>query len=117
MKRVVVTGLGLVTPLGCGVQNVWNALLAGKCGITKLDGAEYDQIPSKVAARVPEFRPEDYVPKNELRSMSPASLYALAASTEAIRDAGLGDLDSHKELRKKIGVAIGMGMCLYSAAA
>ena len=109
-RRVVVTGLGLVTPLGSGVQHVWKALLAGKCGVAKLDGPEYEQIPSKVAARVPEFRAEDYVAKSELRTMSPASIYALAASIEAVKDSGLDDLVGHEELRKKTGVAIGMGM-------
>ncbi len=110
MKRVVVTGLGLVTPLGCGSQSVWNAILAGKCGVRKLNGPEYDQIPSKIAATVPvdTFNPEDYVAKSELRTMSPASLFALAASVEAVRDAGLQEGD--EELRGKTGVAVGMGM-------
>lgn len=106
-RRVVVTGLGLVTPLGCGVPHVWNALLAGKCGITKLEGEEYSKIPSRVAARVADFNPEDHVPANELRTMSPASVYALAASVEAVGDA---DIDKSGDLRARTGVAVGMGM-------
>ena len=96
MKRVVVTGLGLVTPLGCGVHKVWNALLAGECGIRRLDAPEFAGIPSRVAAAVPAdaFRPEDFVDKSELRTMSPASLFALAASVEAVKDAALPENDS-----------------------
>lgn len=106
MKRVVVTGLGLVTPLGCGSTNVWNALLAGKCGIQKLEGTEYNKIPSRVAARVPDFNAIDYLAPSEIRTMSRASIYAVVAATEAIKDAGIGS----GEINKKTGVAIGMGM-------
>ncbi len=53
MKRVVVTGLGLVTPLGCGVAHVWTALLAGRSGVAALRGAGFEKIASRVAARVP----------------------------------------------------------------
>lgn len=107
MKRVAVTGIGLVTPLGCGANNVWNALLAGKCGIKKLDNPEYGKIPSRVAAKVPEFNARDYVAQSEIRTMSPASLYALAASIEAVRDAGV---EPCHEIRHRTGVAVGMGM-------
>lgn len=107
MKRVVVTGIGLVTPLGCGANNVWNALLAGKCGIKKLDIQEYGKIPSRVAAKVPEFNARDYVAQSEIRTMSPASLFALAASIEAVQDAGI---EPSHEVRHRTGVAVGMGM-------
>lgn len=114
MNRVVVTGIGLVTPLGCGVQNSWNALISGKCGIQKLESSDYDKIPSKVAARVPQgssdpgsLNSEKYVLPSELRTMSPASLFALVASEEAIKDANIAEND---DLRLHTGVAIGMGM-------
>ncbi|XP_046449822.1 3-oxoacyl-[acyl-carrier-protein] synthase, mitochondrial-like [Daphnia pulex] len=108
MKRVVVTGIGLVTPLGCGVNYVWNALLAGKCGVRKLESPEYDKIPSKVAARVPGFNASEYVTAaSEIRTMSPASLFALAASIEAVKDTGIVDFSA---IRKRTGVAVGMGM-------
>ena len=106
MKRVVVTGIGLVTPLGCGVNTAWNSLLTGKCGITKLENSEFSKIPSRVAAKVPAFDPREYVASSEIRTMSPASLFALAASIEAVRDAGVED----HEMKKRTGVAIGMGM-------
>lgn len=108
MKRVVVTGIGLVTPLGCGVNYVWNALLAGKCGVRKLENPEYDKIPSKVAARVPGFNASEYVTAaSEIRTMSPASLFALAASIEAVKDTDIVDFSA---IRKRTGVAVGMGM-------
>lgn len=102
MKRVVVTGLGLVTPLGCGTSNVWNALLAGQCGIRKLEGAEYSKIPSRVAATVRGFKADDHVSSSERRTMSMATVFAVAAASEALTDAGIADKDT--------GVAIGMGM-------
>lgn len=107
MKRVVVTGLGLVTPLGCGASHVWNALLAGQCGIKKLEGTEYSKIPSRVAATVTGFNPDDYVTSSERRTMSMASVFAVAAASEAVKDAGITDTDP---VRKSTGVAIGMGM-------
>ena len=114
MNRVVVTGIGLVTPLGCGAQNSWNALISGACGIRRLESSDYDKIPSKVAARVPRggsdpssLIPENYVLPSELRTMSPASLFAVAAADEAVQDAGIQEND---DLRQHTGVAIGMGM-------
>ena len=114
MNRVVITGIGLVTPLGCGVQNTWNALISGKCGVQRLESSDYDKIPSKVAARVPQgdsddtfLNSEKYVLPSELRTMSPASLFALVASDEAIKDA---DIPEDDNLRYHTGVAIGMGM-------
>lgn len=107
MKRVVVTGLGLVTPLGCGVNQVWNALLAGQCGIRKLEGPEYSKIPARVAATVTSFNADDHVSSSERRTMSMASVFAVAAASEAIEDACISDADP---LRKNTGVAIGMGM-------
>lgn len=107
MKRVVVTGIGLVTPLGSGTRNVWSALLAGKCGIKKLESSNYAKIPSKVAAKVPDFNPLEYVAQSEIRTMSPASLFALAASIEAVKDAGI---EPSQTIKHKTGVAVGMGM-------
>ena len=108
VKRVVVTGLGLVTPLGCGVNKVWNALLAGKCGIQRLEGPEYVKMPSRVAAKVVGFDANKFVAASEMRTMSPATLYALAASVEAVKDSGIPEDDD--ELRRQTGCAVGMGM-------
>uniref|UniRef100_A0A6B0VC72 3-oxoacyl-[acyl-carrier-protein] synthase, mitochondrial n=1 Tax=Ixodes ricinus TaxID=34613 RepID=A0A6B0VC72_IXORI len=93
-RRVVVTGLGLVTPLGVGTKLVWENLLQSRSGIIWL-GKEFDGIPSKIAGRVPTdasqnpaaFSIDRFVSKSDLRSMTVATAYALAAAEEALADA------------------------------
>ncbi|XP_029845032.2 3-oxoacyl-[acyl-carrier-protein] synthase, mitochondrial [Ixodes scapularis] len=93
-RRVVVTGLGLVTPLGVGTKPVWENLLQSRSGIIRL-GKEYDGIPSKIAGRVPTdasqnpaaFSIDRFASKSDLRSMTVATAYALAAAEEALADA------------------------------
>lgn len=113
-RRVVVTGMGLVTCLGVGVEHVWQRLLVGDCGITSLTDKEYDDIPSKVAGRVP--RGNDHSSLNldrcfsaaDQKSMSPASLYALVAAEEALE---MAKWKPRSEVdRCRSGVAVGTGM-------
>ncbi len=97
--RVVVTGFGLVTPLGVGVAPTWRRLLAGKSGVVSLDGEdEFRRLPCRLAARVPTtttqeedcdvgggyFRESDHVSSSDRRTMSLATLYALVAAKEAL---------------------------------
>ncbi|XP_023932238.1 3-oxoacyl-[acyl-carrier-protein] synthase, mitochondrial isoform X2 [Lingula anatina] len=113
-RRVVVTGLGLVTCLGCGTAHVWERVIKGHCGLTKLDGKEFAGIPSQVAGRVPigsgpgELNVEDIASSRERRSMAQATLYALAAASEALADANWKP-ETDKE-RQRTGVAVGVGM-------
>ena len=93
-RRVVVTGLGICSPLGTGASNVWKKLLDGVSGITNLPKTpDFQQIPSQVAGVVPrgdgpgEFRERDWVSAPERRSISLPSIYALCASSEALEDA------------------------------
>ncbi|XP_020663419.3 3-oxoacyl-[acyl-carrier-protein] synthase, mitochondrial [Pogona vitticeps] len=113
-RRVVVTGIGLVSPLGVGAQWVWNSLLQGNCGVVALEEEEYLSIPCKVAACVPkgagegQFHEDTYVSKSESKAMSFATVMAIAAADLTLRDAGWypqSDLDC-----LRTGVAIGMGM-------
>ena len=107
MRRVVVTGLGAVTPLGVGVKRIWSRLLDGHCGITSTRhlGDEFKALPSQVAGLVPVstfgaegkaleeglWQAEDHVSPTELRQTAKFAQYALAASTEALHDAGFRD--------------------------
>ncbi|CAN7989029.1 unnamed protein product, partial [Ixodes hexagonus] len=114
-RRVVVTGLGLVTPLGTGTKPVWENLLQSRSGIVRL-GKEYDGIPSKIAGCVPTdvsqnpaaFSIEKFVSKSDLRSMTVATAYALAATEEALVDASW-EPKTDAECRST-GVAIGNAM-------
>ncbi|XP_077987639.1 3-oxoacyl-[acyl-carrier-protein] synthase, mitochondrial-like [Glandiceps talaboti] len=113
-RRVVVTGIGVVCPLGVGTQHVWTRLTQGEIGITRIQGQGYEKIPSQVAGYVPrgvndgEFSPERYVSKSEQRSMSEATVFALAAAAEALRDSKWKP--ENEEDKNKSGVAVGMGM-------
>ncbi|KNC96477.1 beta-ketoacyl-acyl-carrier-protein synthase II [Spizellomyces punctatus DAOM BR117] len=123
-RRVVVTGLGLVTPLGTGVNHVWSGLLAGRSGITSLKGVKhqgtgrgYEDIPSQVAALVPrgnkegEFDVDKWVKKGDVRNMAPFMHYALSAAQQAITDSGW--LPTTELEKQRTGVCFGSGIgCL-----
>src|SRR5258708_30532220 len=96
-RRVVVTGLGLVTPLGKTVEATWTGLMAGRSGagpITKFDASTF---PVRFACEVKEFDPLIYVEKKEARKMGAFTHYAIAASDEAIADSGLKITDENAE--------------------
>jgi 3-oxoacyl-[acyl-carrier-protein] synthase II len=106
-KRVVVTGLGLVTPLGIGVEKTWQALIAGESGagmITRFDTKEY---PVQIAAEVKGFDPADYIDKKEIKKMDTFIHFAIAASQMALDDSGL---KPSEEMKDRLGVYIGAGM-------
>ncbi|XP_023240233.1 3-oxoacyl-[acyl-carrier-protein] synthase, mitochondrial-like [Centruroides sculpturatus] len=111
--RIVVTGLGLVCPLGVGVKYAWPRLLNGECGVSILPQEKYRGIPCQVAAFVPkgsnpgEFTYENFQ-KSEVRSMSLASMYGLTAAKEAIEDAGWQPTSENE--KNCTGVAIGTGV-------
>lgn len=116
-RRVVVTGLGLCTPLGIGVRNVWQKLLNGQSGIVNLPKTEeYSGLPSQVVGRVPTgsgdaglFQEQDWVSTAERRTMSLASVYALCVANEALRDSAL-DLPVNNSLCDRVGVSLGSCM-------
>ena len=106
-KRVVVTGLGLVTPLGIGVKPTWESLCAGKSGVGEITRFDCSAYATKIAAEVKDFKPQDFMPKKEARRVEPFIAYALAATRMAIEDSGLV-IDTSNETR--VGVITGCGL-------
>lgn len=107
MRRVVVTGMGAVTPIGNSVEEFWNGVKQEKIGfaqITKFDAEDYK---CKLAAEVKDFNPEEYMDKKAARRMELFCQYAVAATGEAMKDAGL---DMEKEDAWRVGCAIGSGI-------
>ena len=107
MRRVVITGIGAVTPIGIGKDAFWNALIEGKSGvgpITRFDVSEYT---TKIAGEVSDFVVTDFIDKKEAKRMDRSTQYAVAASKLAIDDA---KLDLEAEDRERIGVIIGTGI-------
>jgi len=114
-KRIVVTGLGLVTPLGSGVENNWSALTAGKSGIGLITKFQVDDLPCRVGGAVPtaedhpyRFLVDDIVAPKERRRMDDFIVYAMGAAEEAIKDSGWEP--PTEEDRERTGVMIGSGI-------
>ncbi len=115
MRRVVVTGLGLVTPLGCGVNAVWRRLIDGESGIRAIQSFDVSDLPCKVAGQVPQgetaagyFNADDWMPPKDQRKVEPFILFAMAASVQAVEDSGWKPTD--EESRERTGVMIGSGI-------
>ncbi|PSN28958.1 3-oxoacyl-[acyl-carrier-protein] synthase, partial [Blattella germanica] len=113
-RRVVVTGLGVVSPVGCSLQKAWTTVLEGGCGIVKLQHEGYKNIPCQVAGLIKNDTDNGkldlttYFSKSELRGMAPATAYALIAAREALEDAKWTPED--EDSKQDTGVAVGMGM-------
>lgn len=114
MRRVVVTGLGLVTPLGDGVETTWSRLIEGRSGIRRIEHFDVSDLAAKIAGLVPkgdgpgEFRADRYVEPREQRRNDEFIVYAIAAATQAIQDSGYEPRD--EEARCRAGVLIGSGI-------
>ncbi|WP_373897264.1 beta-ketoacyl-ACP synthase II [Haloimpatiens sp. FM7315] len=106
-KRVVITGLGAVTPVGNDVDKFWSNIKNGVCGIDFIKSFDASNQKSKVAAEVKDFDPNLYMDKRDARRMDRYSQFAMAASTEAIKDSGLNleEID-----RERLGVLVGSGV-------
>ena len=106
-RRVVVTGIGLVTPCGIGTDNVWNNILSGKSGIGPITRFDTEQFDTKFAGEVKDFNPEDYIQPKEVKKMDLFIHYAIAAAHIAMNDSGL---DMGKEDSERVGVVVGTGL-------
>ena len=113
MKRVVITGMGIVCPVGTGIEYAWKNLLDGKSGIRKVTDFDVSDISSQIAGmpvcgtNPGEYNPDSVIEPREQRKMEKTILYALVAADEAIKDAGLNDYTGDKE---RIGVSVGSGV-------
>ncbi len=108
-RRVVVTGMGLVTPLGTGVEKNWDALIAGRSGIKRISRfSNLEAYPSQIAGEVPDFSAADFIEPKEIKKMDLFIQYAVAAGAMAMTDSGL-KIDA--ELAEQVGVIIGVGLC------
>jgi len=105
--RTVITGMGVVTPLGNSVEEYWSALLAGKSGVATITRFDVSDYPTKIAAEVKGFDSSSVIDKKEARRMDPSEQYAMVASAQAVKDAGL-DLDALD--LDRCGVVIGSGI-------
>ena len=110
-RRVVVTGLGLVTPVGNTVAESWSNLLAGKSGIDHITKFDASNLSCRFAGEVKGFNIEDYIPGKEARHMDTFIHYGLAASMQAVQDAGLPTGEAlSEELAERIGCLVGSGI-------
>ena len=106
MRRVVVTGVGCVTPLGNDVETTWNNMINGVCGIDYIKSFDATDLKVKIAAEVKDFDPLKYIEKKELRKTDPFVQYALAAAQEAVEDSGImGNV-----AEDRFGVYVGSGI-------
>lgn len=106
-RRVVVTGVGLVTPCGVGTDKVWNNILNGLSGISNITRFDTSQFETKIAGEVKDFKPEDYIPHKEIKKMDLFIHFALGATKIAMEDA---KLDLSTEDRERVGVVVGTGL-------
>ncbi len=110
-RRVVVTGLGLVSPVGNSVEEGWASLLAGRSGIGNITRFDASALSCRIAGEVKGFNVEDYLPAREARHMDTFIHYGMAASIQAVRDAGLATGESLTEDQaERIGVMVGSGI-------
>ncbi len=106
-RRVVVTGLGAVTPLGNDVDSTWRGIIGGKSGVGPMTRVNADEYPAKVAAEVKDFNPEVFMDKKDARKMDRFTQYAVASALMAVKDA---NLTINQENSHRVGVWIGSGI-------
>ncbi len=106
-RRVVITGLGAITPIGNNAKDFWEGIKNGKCGIDNITQFDTTDFKVKLAAEVKNYNPEDYFDKREAKRLDKFSQYAMIAAREAWEDSGL---DKEKENMEQVGVIIGSGI-------
>jgi len=107
MRRVVVTGVGVVSPLGTGVEKNWTALTAGQSGLGVITRFDASDLPTQIAGEVKDFNAEDYIDLKEIKKMDLFIQYGLAAAEMALKDSGLEITEENAE---RVGVLVGSGL-------
>ncbi|MDO8282724.1 MAG: beta-ketoacyl-ACP synthase II [Thermodesulfovibrionia bacterium] len=106
-RRVVITGVGMVSPLGTGTEKSWNGLIQGRSGVARITHFDPDGYPCQIAAEVKDFVIDDYIDVKEQKKMDRFIHFALAASSMAMEDSGLIITD---DMAERVGVIVGAGM-------
>lgn len=107
MRRVVITGMGMVSPLGADLESSWQGIVGGKCGIREITRFDASEYPVKIAAEVQDFDPTAFIPRKDLKKMGLFIQYAVAAGLMAVKDAGLEITEENAE---RVGVYVGAGI-------
>ena len=108
MRRVVITGVGTVSPCGADVATTWKTVSEGRSGIARIEGFDCTEFASQIAGECSDFDPLQYMQKRRLRETARFSQLAIAASAQAIKNAGFDPTDEEKE---RVGTFIGVGFC------
>ena len=106
MRRVVVTGVGVVSALGTGLEKNWEALMAGKSGIDRITRFDASELPTQIAGEVKDFDPESFIDKKEIKKMDLFIQYALGAAEMAMEDSGLQVTEENAEKIQTVQDAI-----------
>ncbi|MEK6589945.1 MAG: beta-ketoacyl-ACP synthase II [Nitrospinota bacterium] len=106
-RRVVITGMGMITPLGIGMEKTWNAICKGESGIGYITRFDSKDFPTRIAGEVKDFNPSDYIDRKEIKKMDTFIHYALACAVMSIDDSGLKITDENAD---RVGVLIGAGL-------
>ncbi|MBC7106957.1 MAG: beta-ketoacyl-[acyl-carrier-protein] synthase II, partial [Firmicutes bacterium] len=106
-ERVVVTGMGVVSPVGTGLEAFWAALVAGRSGIGPITRFDASEFPTRIAGEVRDFDPTRYLDRKEARRMDRFTQFAVAAAGMALEDAGLG---TDRLDRDRVAVVMGCGI-------
>ncbi|MFQ5559736.1 MAG: beta-ketoacyl synthase N-terminal-like domain-containing protein, partial [Nitrospinota bacterium] len=106
-RRVVVTGLGLITPLGNSVEETWNGVISGKSGIGPITRFDTTDFPVRIAGEVKDFDPEEFIERKEIKKMDIFIQYAIACASMAMKESGLVISEANCE---RVGVMVGAGI-------
>jgi 3-oxoacyl-[acyl-carrier-protein] synthase II len=107
-RRIVITGIGMITSLGLNASDSWAGILAGKSGVKKISSFNTEKMPCKIASEIPEFNAENYIDPRDVRKMDRFIHMGIAAAIEAVEDANL--LPQNEEQKDRTGVMLGSGI-------